>query len=304
MTTLLVDANNIAMRAVHAMSRSGLTSDRGVATGPLVAFIGTLAHHIREEQPDKVAVCWDGGRSEHRLALDSNYKAHRLSMAPDQEEAKESTFALCKEFCTGAGLYHIERPGIEADDLIAQYVHDRPWGETVVILSSDKDFLMLLDDEVHANGRTLVAAPVEQVRLSSAGTPTDRWTAQRVREEMGCLPGDLSFAMALAGDVSDNVPGVPRFGMKTAIKALKKHDWSFENVLRDDLRVVEHVERARLNLSLVDLRAGLDGLVLPDLPLFRPTSPGDVLYPLMLSFLTKYQIKSVQTRLYDGTLWK
>ena len=296
MTTLLVDANNCAMRAIHAMARSGLSTDQGVITGPLLAFVNTISKHIKEEKPDKIAVCWDGGRSSHRLALDGDYKAHRLSMDPEQEEAKNSTFALAKAFCSTAGLFHVERVGVEADDLIAQYVLDRAYGEDVVILSSDKDFLMLLDDRV-------IGGSVEQVRLSSAGTPTDRWTATRVREEMGCDPDDLANAMALAGDVSDNVIGVPRFGMKTAIKALAKVGWELGRVLDEDPRVTEHIERVRLNLRLVDLRQGMAGLRLPALPPFDPTTPAGVLYPALLSFITTYQLKSVQSRLYENTLW-
>jgi DNA polymerase I len=296
MTTLLIDANNALMRAIHAMARSGLTSDHGVGTGPLLAFIGTLGRHIREEQPDKVAVCWDGGHSEHRLALDPNYKGQRPDLGEHEVEIKESAFAQAKEFCSVAGLFDIERRGIEADDLIAGYVRDRRH-EDVVILSSDKDFLMLLDDSGYGG-------MVEQVRMSSAGTRTDRWTATRVREEMGCEPSDLANAMALAGDVSDNVPGIPRFGMKTAIKTLSKHAWDFEIALSTDPRLADHVERARLNLALVDLRGGLDGLLLPRLPSFIPTKPGGVLYQELLSFLSRYQLKGVQARLYGGTLWK
>lgn len=292
MTTLLVDANNVAMRAVHAMARSGLTSDQGVATGPLLAFVNTLSKHIREERPDRVVVCWDGGRSTHRVDLDADYKAHRLAMEPDQEDIKEGVFALAKEFCSLANLHHVERPGIEADDLIAYYAYQNPIGARAVILSSDKDFLQLVDRDV------------EQVRLSSAGTPTDRWTYDRVVEEHGCAPHYLALALALAGDTSDNVPGVPRFGMKTAIKELGKVGWDFDRLLEEHPRASEHAERARLNLSLVDLRKPLAGLTLPALPLFNPTQPGGVLYPHLSSFLKRYQMNSIQARLNDGSLWK
>jgi DNA polymerase I len=293
MTVLLVDANNVAMRSIHAMARSGLSA-HGVSTGPLLAFVNTLSKHIREEQPDRVAVCWDGGRSEHRVALDEQYKAHRLSMDPQDEENKHSVFALAKEFCSLAGLHHVERPGVEADDLIAYHWRThRPLDEKVVILSSDKDFLQLL-----------IEGQVEQVRLSSSGTPTDRWTADRVRTEMGCDPKHLPYAMALAGDDADNVPGVPRFGMKTAVKTLAKYEFNLDTALRNDHRLVDHVDRVRLNLSLVDLRESVMGQHLPALPLFRPTAPGDVTYPLLLSFLTQHQMKSVQSRLYEQALWK
>jgi DNA polymerase-1 len=218
-------------------------------------------------------------------------------MDPDIEEAKEGNFGLAKEFASVAGLFHVERPGVEADDLIARYVLDAPWDQKVVILSSDNDFLQLLRD-------TPGDGVVEQVRLSSAGTPTDRWTAKRVRDEMGCAPDQLPYAMALAGDVSDNVPGVPRVGMKTAIRKLEAYEWDLDLALIEDPRLVDHAERVRLNFALVDLCEGLPGLSLPGLPEFDPTKPGDVLYPELLSFLTRYQMRGIEARLYQGTLWR
>ena len=295
MTVLLIDANNVAMRAVHAMARSGLSNSEGVATGPLLNFINTLSKHVREEQPRSVGVCWDGGRSSRRVMLHPEYKGHRLDAPDEVEEAKHSVFALAKEFCTLAGLFHVERPGMEADDLIAYYWRHRNPGERTVILSSDKDFLQLVGDRV------------EQVRLSSAGTPTDRWTVQRVRDEMGTDPDRLPHAMALAGDASDNVTGVPRFGMKTAIKTIGKYypllNW-WEETLRDP-KVEPYADQARLNYDLVDLRETHDeSLHLPALPSFTPTTPGSAMYEPLLSFLTKHQMKSVTSRFLDGSLWR
>ncbi len=302
MTVLLVDANNVAMRAVHAMSRSGLTNDQGVATGPLVNFINTLARHIKDEQPRAVAVCWDGGRSKRRVALSSDYKGHRLDAPEDVESLKQDVFSLAKEFCTLAGIHHVERPGYEADDLIAHYWRQRNRGERTVIVSSDKDFLQLVE------GNT------EQVRLSSAGTPTDRWNEQRVKDDMGTPPWLLPYAMALAGDASDNVIGVPRFGMKTAIKTLHK---TMEKMIADDdeglwwertledPRIAPHLDRVRVNLELVDLRHRYDDeLHLPPVPLWQPTTPGSLSLEALVSFLMKHQMKNVQSRFFAGTLWK
>lgn len=310
MTVLLIDANNVAMRSLHAMAKSGLSSDDGVPTGPLLAFINALSKHIREEQPRSVGVCWDGGRSARRVAASPEYKAHRLAGPDEVEDNKHSVFSMAKEFCTLAGLYHVERPGMEADDLIAHYWRWRNPGEKTVLVSNDKDFLQLLEPRV------------EQVRLSSNNTPTDRWTRERVIEEMGCLPDHLPYAMALAGDASDNVFGIRGFGMKTAIKAvIKGTQEQLERVASGDLTVDEaghwfsrvleqpkiapHVDQVRLNYDLVDLRETHDpGLHLPALPLFTPTAPGSALYEPLLSFLTKYQMKSVTSRLVDGSLWK
>lgn len=291
MTLLLVDANNVAMRSLHAMARTGLSAD-GIPTGPLLGFINAVAKHVKEERPRAVAVCWDGGRSERRVALDESYKAHRLAGPPEVEDVKYSVFHMAKEFCTLAGLHHVERTGYEADDLIAHYWRVRNPGERTVILSSDKDFLQL------------VGRRTEQVRLSSSDTATDRWTEERVAYEYGVSPEVLRYVLALAGDVSDNVPGVPRVGVKTAVRILLRHEFDWEAVLADP-KVEPHRERVEKNLELVDLRSDRDrGLVLPPVPSFSPTAPGSLLYEPLLSFLTKYQMKGVQSRFFADTLWR
>lgn len=457
MSTLLVDGNNVAMRAVHAMGRSDLAAD-GVPTGPLMVAINSLSRHIREEAPDRAVVVWDRGPSEFRTALYPAYKANRPAV-PDFafDETKRSTFGLIREFLALCGIHQIDRPGYEADDLIAYYCsvapreeqvvilssdksetpilvspqdaervqtrtwqirsdgyvqngtsrggryvstmlhrfimglepgdprsvdhHDgnplnnrranlrvtthaqnqqnraetKDWGSSsyrgvswsktrdkwiaygyldghqhhlgyfedeheagqvaldwrrenmpfadrqepsptkVVILSSDKDFLQLLDDG-SSTGRA-----VEQVRLSSGGADTDRWTAARVVEEYGCQPTDLALAMALAGDTSDNVPGVPRFGMKTAIKHLAKAGWDLDKIEHPAVR--EHWGQVQTSLALVDLRTPPPGLDLPPLPPFETTGPTSVMYEDLLAFLARYRLDSVRTRLYAGDLW-
>lgn len=275
------------------MARSGLSDADGVPTGPLLAFINTISKHIKEEQPRSVAVCWDGGRSERRVSASPEYKATRVDGPAEVEDVKHGVFALAKEFCTLAGLHHVEVRGYEADDLIALYWRQRNPGERAVIVSSDKDFLQLVDERV------------DQVRLSSAGTPTDRWTKQRVIEEYGCHPRSLTYALALAGDVSDNVIGIRGFGMKTAIKTLNKYDeGDWQSVLADP-KVAPFAEQVNLNLTLVDLRNMHDAnLRLPALPSWSPTAPGSVMYEHLLSFLTKHQMKGVTSRLIDGSLWR
>lgn len=294
MTALLVDGPNVLVRALKAMERSGLQAD-GVPTGALLTFINSVSKHVREERPDRLAICWDGGRSLHRVALDPGYKAHRHTQ-PEYEEVKTDAFSLVKEFCALAGLHSVERRGYEADDLIAYYWRQhRPLDDPVVILSSDKDFLQLL-----------VPGQVEQVRVSSASTDTDRWTAQRVEEVYGCPPKALPAVMALMGDVSDGVVGVRGIGPKTAVKLLRPYHWEIEFALdphNGHPRLLDHAERIKTNLALVDLRTAPPGLLLPPLPEFQPTQPDSVLYGHLLSFLSRYQMESVKQRLYSAQLW-
>ncbi len=240
-----------------------------------------------------MVICWDGGKSQHRVALDPAYKGQR-NPSPEFEEVKEGAYDLAKTFLTLANVHHVEVRGYEADDLIAHYWRQhRPLDDPLVILSSDKDFLQLL-----------VQGQVTQVRLGSYDTPTDRWTYDRVVNEFHSDPRGLAAAMALAGDSSDNIPGVPRFGMKTAIKTLSKYGFDLDMAMRHDERLQPHVERIRLNFKLVDLRNIPGSLSLGALPPFQPTLPGHVMYGELLKFLTRYQMESVKSRLYDGSLWQ
>lgn len=300
---LLVDGPNLLMRAVMAMNRPGvaLLSGDGVPTGPLVAFVNGLSRVVRDERPERVVICWDGPGDSWRTELDPVYKANRHRPDPQSEfeVARKGAFALAREFLTLAGIHHVERRSQEADDLIAAY-----WakyrGCSKVIVSNDKDFLQLLD------------ADTELVRLGSSSTPTDRWTRERFVAERGYTPDKESLVMALTGDVSDNVPGVPRIGPKTALKLLRSlsedsGDWHLHRVVQHP-RVASHGMRVVANYNLVNLLPPTWNhwslVELPDLPLFRPTQAGHALYGALLAFLTRHRLASIEARLHEGELWR
>lgn len=287
MTTLLVDGNNLLMRAVFATQRSSMSAD-GVATGPLVVFVNTLTKHIREERPSRVAIAWDGGKSAQRTQLDPGYKGNRTS-APD-EDVKKRSFALVKEFLALADIYQAEIAGYEADDLISSWWYSALDGP-LVILSSDKDFLQLL-------GQNPCGQTVEQVRLSSADTPTDRWNLQRMLDDVGYGPVDWASVTALTGDKSDNVIGVPGIGPKKAVKLLTAHGWNLRDAAAS---LPEHRDQILLNLQLVSLRNPT--LRLGSVPPFRPSRRGAMLYDQLLAFLDRYQLASVRDRLESSLLW-
>lgn len=284
---LVFDGTNCLMRAVYASRGREMSAD-GVFTGGVVIFINSLTRIIRDERPDRMVVCWDGGRSRFRTELFPAYKANRREQPDDLTESKRDTKGLACEFLSLSGIHHVERPGVEADDLIAAYCRRHAdSGDQVVIVSSDKDFLMLLDTNV------------EQIRLSSAGTPTDRWTVDRFQDVYGCAPCHWPSVLALAGDASDNVPGVPRYGVKTAVKALRKADWLIDGI--DDPRVRDAKEQVWLNYELVDLR---HCPLSPDaVPVFCPTRPGDALWRPLLDYLYTYQLQTIRQQLYSQTLW-
>jgi DNA polymerase-1 len=298
MKLMLVDGNNLVMRAVFAMSKSGL-SHNGVETGPLLAFVNSLSRHIAEERPTNVIVCWDHGRSRFRLALDPLYKVGRRTEPSAVEaeldkwrgEVKSNTFDLCREFL---GLAHVQQYslyGFEADDIIAAYcqrVWDVPDAEAVII-SSDKDFLQLLSPKIY------------QIRMSTGKAEADKWDVDRVRRDVGCEPYQVPYAMALAGDAGDDVPGVKGFGMKTAIKHLNKHGWDLEAV--DHPRVVEARDQVRRAFALVDLRTPRDDIDPPLVEPFKPVGVWDPVSTDLVEWLNLYAMETTKRRFLAGTLW-
>lgn len=290
--TLVVDGNNLLLRSVFAAQAGHvrLSNDEGVPTAALHIFASMLAKYVCLVDPDHMVVCWDGGKSVHRQAIFAGYKAARADK-PDVEE-ETTPFGQAKEFLTLAGIHHVEQPGVEADDLVAAYWRGNRAGQRLYILSGDKDFLQLLD------GYT------EQIR--PGGGVDERWTINRVRTEFGCKPEHLPLVMALTGDTSDNVPGIPGFGTKTAVKVLSKHDWSLDSLLScpGHPKLAGQREAVMRNLSLVDLRTAIPGIEVPPAPRFTPTSPISVAYEGLVQFLARYQLTTVQNRIVAGTLWK
>lgn len=288
---MVIDGNNILVRAVKAMERSPLSS-HGVSTGPLLSFINCISRYVREWKPTKLVVCFDGGKSFYRTAIDANYKANRAERTHD--EFKDSSFALAKEFLALANIHFVEVPQVEADDLIAAYWRHKAPEDEFAILSGDKDFFQLVDPNTH------IFRPGE-----------DKWyDEEEVYAKMGCLPRDIPAVMALTGDTSDNIPGVPGFGTKTAVKFLKAHDWSLDALFNTEdpklaAKIEGQKERVDTNLLLVDLRSEWikDQVPVGEIPAFRPTGKDNVLLPELIAFLSQYEMNSVKDRLFNGTLW-
>lgn len=279
---LLIDGNNLYMRAYYATRHEAMTAD-GESTAALVVFTNMLTRHIREGQRDRVAVCWDGGGSDYRMRLLPSYKANRIQKASEVRTGRDQV----KEFLALAGIFQVERPGFEADDLIAKYWYDAD--DNVELVSEDKDFLQLA-------GLTPKWYMCHVVRSTG-----EYWTEQTVREKYGVSPKHLPLVMALTGDESDNVQGVPGIGPKKAVQLLEEAGW--------DLEAIEHPDVAQMrsqvlrNRVLVNLRMPVPGLILPPPPLFRPTGPASALYAEFVEYLSRYHLNGLLSRLYSGTLW-
>lgn len=281
---LLVDGDNILVRAAEATRSRNLADQDGVPTAALVGFAMALGRHIRDLQPYRVAVCWDAGHTQ-RSALYPAYKANRNGSDAYRTAAR----LLAVELLKLTRVHQVRAPGEEADDLIA--AHWATATEPVVVLSADKDLLQL-------TGTTPAGLPCTQLRPATDGTQL--WDADRVQAEYGCTPEQLPSLMALVGDRADNIPGVPRFGAKTAAKHLQAAGWDLDAV--DHPNAVAHRAQTLINLALIDLRAPR-ALSLAPVPAFWPLAPNEGPWTQLAQWLTRHQLTELTHRLALGRLW-
>lgn len=291
MKALIVDGNNLMMRAIFATQHSGMSFE-GINTGPVNTFLNSIAYLIRAEQPEFMGVAWDSVGPNHRHALSAQYKANRS--AGPVAEMKETAFPQARAFCDAAGIDWSAVDGYEADDIIASWwsLLDDPVDE-IVIASNDKDFLQLTGE--NPNG-----IETEIVRFSSAGVGTERWNAQKVRDDKGYEPHQWPLLTALTGDPSDNVIGIPGIGPKRALAMLKRHDWDLTEAVVAEK--TEYLSQVQTNLKLVNLRHPRPAAGSPPGALILPVPGQEDGYRFEV-FLKRYGLQQALRRFEGGTLW-
>jgi DNA polymerase-1 len=293
---MLIDANNLFMRARFATMRESMSAD-GESTATLTVFSDGIARHIRTERPDRLAVCWDGGGSAYRLRLLKTYKGNRRSHQrqkyglPASEDFRTERDQV-REFLALANLFQIMLPGFEADDLIGRYWFDAE--EDVLIVSNDKDFFQLA-------GKNPQGRQTRLLRLSSGGAPNEYWDADRVFKHTGVAPRHIPSWMALTGDEGDDVPGVPGVGPKRARTALQDAHWSLSAI--EDPAIRQAHAQVVLSRLLVNLRLPVPDLSLAYPPRLDPTGTHSALYAEFAGFLQRYRMARTTGRLIAGTLW-
>lgn len=284
---LLVDGNNLAMRAIHASwNTSTLTNADGVPTAAVMIYINALAKLIAEQEPTHVAVAWDG-QSAFRRALLPSYKANRKE-AP-QELRKDDAFRLMQRFTHFAGIHNRLEAQHEADDLIASWWWSiESWG-LITIASGDKDLLQLL-------GTNPFGVPTVVHRFGE----TKRWTSDLFEEVYDFEPERWPLVAALTGDASDNIEGIRGIGPKRAVKMLREHDWDLSKAVAD--RFPEQLDRIETNFRLMDLQRGpmIDVSAPRPTELARYGEPGGA---LLDTFLTELELAEIQARYHRHALW-
>lgn len=251
---LLVDGTAVAYRAFHAIR--GLSTRAGEPTNAVFGVAKSVQRWLRLHEPEFAAVVFDRGRPEYRMKVLPEYKAQRPAMPDDLARQ----FPLIEELLNAHGVPVVVQEGVEADDIIARLALDAvaagatgdavdpvDAGDEVVVVTSDKDMLPLV-----ARGIRIVLPHREDAVCDSA----------YVRERYGIAPGQMTDWLALTGDSSDNIPGVPGVGAKTAARLLTEFG-SAEALLAGVARVgnarvrralEEHADDLRRNIEVVRLR--------------------------------------------------
>jgi len=203
---LLIDASSLIYPAFHVMGE--LKTSKGLPTGAIYGYARTVLMLLREYPSQYVAVAFDSRGPTHRHEKFAQYKAHR----PAMDEALATQIPKIKELTEALRLKRFESPGYEADDIIAALVsRAQEQGLEILIVSSDKDLLQLVRDGVR------VLKPGRDVTRDLKILDADG-----VRDYLGVPPEQVRDFLALVGDSSDNVPGVPGIGEKTAQKLLSE----------------------------------------------------------------------------------
>ncbi len=247
----LIDGSGFIFRAFHAVRP--LTRPDGTPVNAVYGFTQMLMKILTDTDADCLAVIFDAARKTFRNDIYADYKAHR----PPPPEELVPQFDLVKATVEAFNVPAIEMPGYEADDIIATYAKQATdAGAEVTIVSSDKDLMQLVTDKV---------SMFDAMKNKVIGH-------DEVVEKFGLGPDKVVEVQALAGDSSDNVPGVPGIGVKTAAQLLTEYG-DLDSLLdrAEEIKqpkrrqnLIENAELARISRQLVQLRddvpveAGLD----------------------------------------------
>ena len=202
---LLLDGNSLAYRAFFALPL--LTNDQGIHTNATYGFTMMLQKIVEEEQPTKMLVAFDAGKTTFRHPSFTEYKGGRQKTPPELSEQ----FPYIRKLIDAYQIKRYELEMYEADDIIGTLATQASNELEVIIVSGDKDLTQLANDHV-------------TVYVTRKGiTDIEKYTPAHIEEKYGLTPAQIIDMKGLMGDASDNIPGVPGVGEKTAIKLLKEH---------------------------------------------------------------------------------
>ncbi|RUL56410.1 DNA polymerase I [Lysinibacillus antri] len=240
---LLLDGNSLAYRAFFALPL--LTNDSGIHTNAVYGFTTMLQKIVEEEKPTKMLVAFDAGKTTFRHESFEEYKGGRQKTPPELSEQ----FPYLRKLIDAYQIKRYEKELYEADDIIGTLAKQAEQDMDVIIVSGDKDLTQL------ATNKTTVYITRKGI------TDIEKYTPSHIEEKYGLTPLQIIDMKGLMGDASDNIPGVPGVGEKTAIKLLKEYGSvealyeQIEGMKKSKMKekLVENEEQAKLSKKLATI---------------------------------------------------
>ncbi len=279
---LLIDGSYYAYRSFHAIRE--LSNSRGEPTNAIFGFAKAVRKMLKDLKPDLAACLWDQGLPARRTELQPAYKAQRAEM-PDLMRPQ---IPLIIDLVPKMGITNVAAPNTEADDLMASYTcaAHRHGGIQSILATNDKDLLSLTEDDIliYSNAKADLASPEQTYALLGP---------DQVRGKWGVDPARILDVLALSGDASDNIPGVPGVGPKTST-ALIAAAGSLEKLYADlDGLVKSEKQREKLRAARDQVFQNREMVRLDtDLDLPRPveTLAIEPDYPAVIAALERLRI--------------
>ncbi|MBZ4486428.1 DNA polymerase I [Microbacterium sp. cx-55] len=288
-TLLVVDGHSLAFRAFYALPVDNFTTKDGQHTNGVYGFLSMFVNLLKAENPTHVAVAFDTSRVSFRTREYPAYKATRSETPPEFS----GQIPLLQECLRAMQITVLTKEDIEADDILATLATQGvEAGYDVLVCSGDRDSIQMVNDEV-----TLLYPSVQGV------SQLKRYTPETVQERYGVPPAQYPEIAALVGETSDNLPGVPKVGEKTAVKWLTQygsldellaHADEIKGVVGGNLR--DHIDDVRRNRALNRL--------LTDVEL--PVTPADLLrQPIdtqaVRDIFARLEFRTLLPRVFEAT---
>ncbi len=259
-TIYLIDGSAYIYRSFHALPM--LSNSKGLPTNAILGFTQILMRLIKDKKPDYIAMFFDSKGPSFRHEIFSDYKANRPPM-PDELSVQ---IPYIKQITEAFRIKSFEMPGFEADDLMGTVAREAANnGHCAILVTGDKDFMQLVTDDI------LIFDPVKEMVMG----------VNEVKDKAGVFPDKIIDVMALTGDTSDNVPGVPGIGKKTAPSLIEEFgslDGIYENLdkitgkkQKENLSANKELAFLSRKLVTIDTKAPLS-FVISDCSLAEPDS--------------------------------
>jgi len=231
---VLIDGSSYLYRAYHATARAGMSNSQGQPTGAVRTIINMIQKLQQDHPAEYFAVIFDAKGKTFRHDMYAEYKANRPPMPDDLRSQVDYVHKIIHAL----GIPLVSEPGVEADDVIGTLAKQgEAQGMDVLVSTGDKDMAQLVSDKV------LLIDTMKNVVYDADG----------VKEKFGITPEQIIDYLALMGDSSDNIPGVPKCGPKTAVKWLTEYE-TLDNLLANKEKIGGKVgENLRDSIELLDM---------------------------------------------------